>query len=236
VSLDPFPDDWSRALCVVAHPDDLEYGAAGAIARWTAAGKAVTYLLVTRGEAGIDAMAPEETGRVREAEERAGAAVVGVDTVEFLDGHADGTIEYGLPLRHDLAVAIRRRRPDVLVSINHRDSWGGPSFNMADHRHVGLALLDAARDAGNRWIFPGDDAPWPGVRRVAFGGSPAPTHFVDLGAEYLERGIASLREHRAYIAGLGYDFDPDAFLRGIARTAGEQVGCEYAATFEVYEL
>ena len=233
--LDVFPADWSRALCVVAHPDDLEYGAAGAVARWTAAGKTVTYLLVTRGEAGIDAMTPEEAGRVREAEERASAAVVGVDTVEFLDGHADGIIEYGLPLRHDLAVAIRRRRPDVLVSINHRDSWGGPSFNMADHRHVGLALLDAARDAGNRWVFPGDDAPWAGVRWVAFGGSPAPTHFVDLG-DAVERGIASLREHQAYIAGLGYDFDPDAFLRGIARSAGEQVGCEYAATFELYEL
>ena len=173
---------------------------------------------------------------MREAEERASAAVVGVDTVEFLDGHADGTIEYGLPLRHDLAVAIRRRRPEVLVSINHHDSWGGPSFNMADHRHVGLALLDAARDAGNRWIFPGDDAPWSGARWVAFGGSPTPTHFVDLGAEDVERGIASLREHQAYIAGLGYDFDPDAFLRGFARSAGEQVGCEYAATFEVYEL
>jgi LmbE family N-acetylglucosaminyl deacetylase len=235
VPLDAFPDDWSRALCVVAHPDDLEYGAAGAIARWTAAGKSVNYLLVTRGEAGIDAMAPVETARVREAEERASAAVVGVDTVEFLDGHADGAIEYGLPLRHDLAIAIRRCRPELLVSINHRESWGGRSVNMADHRHVGLALLDAARDAGNRWVFPGDDAHWSGVRWVAFSGSPSPTHFVDLGAA-VERGIASLREHRAYIAGLGYYFDPDAFLRGSARSAGEQVGCEYAATFEVYEL
>jgi LmbE family N-acetylglucosaminyl deacetylase len=235
VTLAPFPDDWSRAVCIVAHPDDLEYGAAGAVARWTAAGKEVGYLLVTRGEAGIDAMAPAEAARVREAEERASAAVVGVDTVEFLDGHADGTIEYGLPLRHDLAVAIRRHRPELLVSINHRDSWGGRGFNMADHRHVGLAVLDAARDAGNRWVFPGDGEPWSGARRVAFGGSPEPTHYVDLG-EAIELGIASLREHAAYLNGLGHDFDPDAFLRGFARTAGEQVGCDYAATFELYEL
>ena len=236
MALAVLPDDWTRALCVVAHPDDLEYGAAGAIAAWTAAGKEVTYLLVTRGEAGIDVMTPAETARVREAEERASAAVVGVDTVEFLEGYADGVIEYGLPLRRDLAVAIRRHRPEVLVSINHRESWGGTTLNMADHRHVGLALLDASRDAGNRWVF--EDfrgEPWPGVRLVAFGGSPQPTHYVDIGA-HLERGIASLREHAAYIAGLGDDFDPDAFLRGFARSAGEQVGCEYAATFEVYEF
>jgi LmbE family N-acetylglucosaminyl deacetylase len=238
--LAPFPDDWTRALCVVAHPDDLEYGVAGAIASWTAAGKDIAYLMVTHGEAGIDGMTPAETARVREAEERASAAAVGVDTVEFLDGHADGVIEYGLPLRRDLAVAIRRHRPEVLVSINHRESWGGATLNMADHRHVGLAVLDASRDAGNRWVFQGSPQdptgePWPGVRLVAFGGSPQPTHYVDISA-YLELGIASLREHAAYIAGLGYDFDPDAFLRGFARDAGEQVGCEYATTFEVYEF
>jgi len=234
-TLVPFPDDWSRALCIVAHPDDLEYGAAGAIARWTAAGKHVSYLLVTRGEAGIDGMTPAEVGPLRESEERASAAVVGVETVEFLDGHTDGVVEYGLSLRRDLAAAIRRHRPDLVVTMNHRATWGGLSFNMADHRHVGLATLDAARDAGNRWIFSDAGEPWNGVRRVALGGSPQPTHFVDLG-DAIELGIASLREHAAYLAGLGDDFDPDVFLRGFARSAGEQAGCEYAATFEVYEL
>ena len=233
--LEPFPDDWSRALCIVAHPDDLEYGAAGAIARWTDAGKQVAYLLVTRGEAGIDGMTPDEAGLRREAEERASAAVVGVDEVEFLDGHVDGVVEYGLPLRRDLAAAIRRYRPDLVVSMNFRETWGGLSFNMADHRHVGLAALDASRDAGNRWIFSDAGEPWPGVRRVALGGSPQPTHCVDLG-DAIELAVASLREHSAYLAGLGYDFDPDAFLRGAARNAGEMCGCEYAATFELYEL
>ncbi len=234
-SLIPFPDDWSRALCIVAHPDDLEYGAAAAIARWTASGKHVSYLLVTRGEAGIDGMTPAEVGPLREAEERASAAVVGVETVEFLDGHTDGIVEYGFPLRRDLAQVIRRVRPDLVVTLNHRETWGGLSFNMADHRNVGLATLDAARDAGNRWIFSDAGEPWSGVRRVALGGSPLATHFVDLG-DAIELGVASLREHAAYIAGLGYDFDPDAFLRSAARNAGEACGCEYAATFEVYEL
>jgi LmbE family N-acetylglucosaminyl deacetylase len=233
--LQPFPDDWERALCIVAHPDDLEYGAAAAIARWTAAGRHVSYLLVTRGEAGIDGMTPAEAGPLREAEERASAAVVGVETVDFLDGHTDGVVEYGLPLRHDLAAAIRRVRPDLVVSMNHTESWGGPSFNMADHRHVGLAALDASRDAGNRWIFTDAGDPWPGVRRVAMGGSPQATHFVDVG-DTIDVGVASLREHAAYIEGLGTGFDPDAFLRGNARAAGEVAGCEYAATFQLYEL
>jgi len=72
------PEDWDRALAVVAHPDDLEYGAASAIARWTSQGKQVHYLLVTRGEAGMNDMPPEEVGPLREIEERRSAAVVGV--------------------------------------------------------------------------------------------------------------------------------------------------------------
>jgi LmbE family N-acetylglucosaminyl deacetylase len=234
LTLEPFPEDWSRALCVVAHPDDLEYGMAGAIAKWTASGREVSYLLVTRGEAGIDGMSPIETARVREAEELASARVVGVSVVEFLDGHADGVIEYGLPLRRDLAHAIRRHRPEVLLGLNQRDSWGGRSRNTPDHRNVGLALLDAAGDAGNRWVFPIDGLePWNGARLTAFTGSPEPTHYVDIG-EYVEVGIASLREHAAYIEGLGRSFDVDAFLRGNARAAGESVGREYAVTLEVF--
>jgi LmbE family N-acetylglucosaminyl deacetylase len=234
--VDPFPEDWSRALCVVAHPDDLEYGMASAIAKWTTAGKDVAYLLVTRGEAGIDGMPPEETARVRDAEERASARVVGVTSVEFLEGYSDGLIEYGLPLRRDLAAAIRRHRPDVVLSINFRETWGGRSFNMADHRHVGWALLDAARDAANRWVFTDAGERWDGVRIAAFSSSPASTHYVDVGA-HVDDGVASLREHRAYIEGLGQaDFDPDAFLRSTARATGEQVGVEHAVPFEVFEL
>jgi LmbE family N-acetylglucosaminyl deacetylase len=235
----PFPDDWTRALCVVAHPDDLEYGAAAAVARWTGEGRELTYLLVTRGEAGIDGLDPATTAPLREAEERASAAVVGVGDVEFLDGHADGLVEHGLALRHDLALTFRRLRPELIVSINFRESWGGRSWNMADHRNVGLAILDAARDAGNRWVFSGDDPstpePWGGIRYVAFGGAPECTHFVDVTAT-IDSGVASLREHRAYIEGLGTAFDPDTFLRANSRAAGTAAGCEYAVAFELFEL
>src|SRR5687767_5803739 len=120
--LTPMPEDWQRALAVVAHPDDLEYGAAAAIAHWTAAGRDIAYALVTRGEAGIDGMAPKEAAAVREAEQRASAAVVGVGAVEFL-GHRDGVIEGGTTLRRDLAAAVRRHRPELLLTLNHHDTW-----------------------------------------------------------------------------------------------------------------
>jgi LmbE family N-acetylglucosaminyl deacetylase len=224
-------EHWERALAIVAHPDDLEYGAASAIARWTAQGKQVAYLLATRGEAGIDALEPVECARVRAAEERASAAQVGVDDVEFLD-HPDGLVEYGVPLRRDFALAIRRRRPQVVITLNYRSTWGGRSFNMADHRNAGLAVIDAIRDAGNRWVFhdAGGPEPWSGVEMLLVSGSPEPTHFVDVTAT-LERGIASLESHAAYLAHVGQD--ARAFLTSRARSAGEQCGVEYATTFEV---
>ena len=127
--LQPIPEDWERALAVVAHPDDLEYGVASAVARWTSQGKQVTYLLATRGEAGIDSMTPEEAGKLRESEQRNSASVVGVSTVEFL-GYTDGVVEYGLPLRRDIARAIRKHRPNVLITSNYSLNWSRGSINF----------------------------------------------------------------------------------------------------------
>lgn len=145
--MEAMPTDWARALAVVAHPDDLEYGTAGAIAVWTAAGHEVRYLLVTRGETGIDGIAPPECGPLCEAEQRAAGAAVGVSVIEFLD-HNDGVIEYGPPLRRDIAAAIRRHRPELVLTINHHAHWAGGVWNSADHRAVGMAVLDAVVDAG----------------------------------------------------------------------------------------
>src|SRR5215211_1010753 len=80
--LEPVDESWRTALCVVAHPDDLEFGAAAAVARWTDMGKNVIYVMVTSGEAGIDALPPAECRRVREAEQLESAKIVGVDMVE----------------------------------------------------------------------------------------------------------------------------------------------------------
>jgi LmbE family N-acetylglucosaminyl deacetylase len=232
VTLEPFPDDWERGLAVAAHPDDLEYGTAAAVARWTSEGKRVHYVLATRGEAGL-AIPPDEAGPLREAEQRAAATVVGVESVEFLD-HRDGVIEYGLPLRRDFARAIRRHRPSVVVSINRYETWDGTSPNMADHRHVGLAVIDAVRDAAVPWIFPEllDEGyePWSGVALIAYNGSPRPTHAVDV-TDFIDRGVASLKEHRRYLEHTGTD--ADTMLREWAGETGRAFGVEYAISFEV---
>lgn len=239
--LQPVTEDWSTALALVAHPDDLEYGSAAAVARWTAQGKRVAYCLATSGEAGIDGMTPEEAGPLREQEERASAAIVGVDTVEFL-GHPDGMLEYGLRLRRDIARAIRRHRPEVVITLNHHDSWpGGGPLNQADHVAFGRSVIDAVRDAGNRWVFREllDEGaePWNGVRMVLVAASPYAAHGVDV-SDHFPTGIESLKAHAAYLAGLGDgpQSDPTGFLEEMARGAGERLGCRLAIAFELLNL
>jgi LmbE family N-acetylglucosaminyl deacetylase len=231
----PMDETWSRALAVVAHPDDLEYGAASAVARWTAQGKQVAYLLATRGEAGIAGMEPARTGPLRVDEERRSAAIVGVTDLEFLD-HPDGAVEYGLALRQDIARAIRRTRPEIVLTMNFELTWGDQgAVNHADHRAVGLAALDACRDAANEWLFPEAGPAWGGVTGVFVAGMGTPTHYVDVTGT-IDLGVASLREHKAYIEGLGTDFDPDAFLRNIAGYGGMVAGCDMAVLLQAFTV
>jgi LmbE family N-acetylglucosaminyl deacetylase len=233
--MQPMPEDWDRAVAVVAHPDDLEYGVASAVARWTGQGKHVSYLLATRGEAGIAGMAPDQVGPLRVEEERRSAAVVGVTEVEFLD-HPDGLVEYGIALRRDLAAAFRRLNPQVIIGMSFDLTWGeeGP-VNHADHRAVGLATLDACRDAANGWVFPEAGPPCTDIRDAYVATAGSPTHFVDV-TETIDAGVASLREHRAYIEGLGREFDPDEFLKNMAGYVGLGAGCEYAVAFRRYPM
>jgi LmbE family N-acetylglucosaminyl deacetylase len=244
-SLEDMPEDWDRALAVAAHPDDLEYEAGGSIARWTAAGKEVTYLLASRGEGGIATMSPWDTARVREEEQRAGAEAIGAAGVEFLD-HTDGVIEHGIRLRRDIAAAIRRHRPEMLIVQNHHYFWPGRmALNMADHRAVGLATLDAARDAAIRWIFPellGQGLePWTGIRYIAIACSPYATHAVDV-TESLPAAIAALRKHHVYLDALAGDpisedmADPEAWLTGQATLVSARYGGRLAEAFELFKL
>lgn len=202
--LPPLPDDWTRVLAVAAHPDDLEYGTAAAVAAWTTAGRSVSYVLVTRGEAGIRDMPPERAGPVREDEERRSAAAVGVHDVRFL-GHRDGVVTEGLDLRRDLAREIRRARPELVVVPNHRETFGPGLWNSADHRAVGRATVDAVGDAGNRWVFRElvDEGfePWSGVRQIGVAHSTQPTHAVDV-TGWREAAVASLSEQHAYLTAL----------------------------------
>ncbi len=232
--LAPLPEDWQRALAVVAHPDDMEYGAAAAVARWVQQGKHVAYALVSDGESGIATMHPDKAGPLRRDEQLASCEIVGVTDVEFL-GHRDGRIVEGVELRAELAGLLRRHRPDVVLSINYRDWWGNGSWNHADHRAVGRALLDAVRDAANPWLFTDRGEAWNGVRFVAFSGSPYATHAVDTSATF-DVGVRALAAHRTFLEHLGGEFaEPYSSLREAAVSAGRRLGVELATAFEVID-
>ena len=228
MSLPPLPEDWHAALAVVAHPDDMEYGAANAVARWTGQGKSVAYMLVTRGEAGIDTLPPEEVRMLREAEERASAAVVGVTSVEFL-GHADGVVEYGLPLRRDVtgrdpsppAPTRRHAQPSRLVGRPLAEHGGPPPHRRGGARR-GARRRESVGLHGHR-------------RTVGRGALRVPGRLAGADACGRRDGHAGardpwLREHRAYLEYIGGGTD---FLVDMGRPPGAQLGTEYATSFEV---
>ena len=195
----------------------------------------MTYLLATKGEAGIAGLSPDQTAPLRMEEERRSAELVGVSEVEFLD-YADGLVEYGVPLRRDLAAAFRRHKPEVVITMSFDLTWGeeGP-VNHCDHRAVGLAVLDACRDAANGWVFPEAGPMCTSIKDAYVAAVGAPNYFVDV-TDTIDAGIASLREHRAYLEGLGREFDPDEFLRNMTGFIGLGAGCDYAVGFRRYPM
>jgi LmbE family N-acetylglucosaminyl deacetylase len=239
MTLPALPEEsFRRVLCVVAHPDDMEYGTSAAVARWTARGIEVGYLLLTRGEAGMPDP-PEETARLRVAEQRAACAAVGVEHLTVLD-HPDGVLVYGLDLRRDICREIRRFRPDVVLGAGYEieTPYG---FDQADHRAVGLATLDALRDAGNRWVFPeqvdDEDLPPHSVRWYLVPAlSGGATHGVDVTGEPLRRGVASLEAHAAYLAALPDHPAPADFIPVFAAMSGKAMGVEHAVLFRAHDL
>ena len=132
VKLQHLPEDWERAMAVVAYPDGLEFGAASAVARWTSQEKKVVDQIVTKGEAGINRFEPAKAGPLRVQEEKNSARMGGAETVESLD-YPDGVIEGDLPLRRDIALAIRKHRPDVLITMSFESGGGLGGPTSADH-------------------------------------------------------------------------------------------------------
>ncbi|MBL8155965.1 MAG: PIG-L family deacetylase [Anaerolineae bacterium] len=146
-----------RVLVIAAHPDDIEFGAAGTIACWTDEGAVVTFCIVTDGaagsnEPGVDLKALSLT---RQDEQRAAAAVLGVQDVIFL-GYPDGTLQPTLELRRDLTRLIRQIRPDCVMIQDPTVFFAGDFYiNHPDHRAAGEAALYAVfPSAGTRPIFP----------------------------------------------------------------------------------
>lgn len=227
--------DWQRVLCVVAHPDDMEYGASAAVATWTARGVEVAYVLITGGEAGM-AGPPEEVGPLRKKEQTEACRTVGVTDLSIL-GHPDGMISYGLDLRRDIARAIRRFRPDAVVTANFEvEAYG--TLNQADHRAAGLAVVDAVRDADNPWIFR-ELAEDEGLEKwhtsaILVAGHPRPTHAVSVNQEAVDASVASLYCHRAYLDHVTGHPEPSEFIPEILRGGGAAAGVDHAVTFRSF--
>jgi LmbE family N-acetylglucosaminyl deacetylase len=240
----PFPEDaFRRVLCVVAHPDDVEYGTSSAVAAWTSRGIEVAYLLLTRGEAGMDAIPPEKTAELRVREQVAGSDAVGVSKVDFLE-YPDGVLVYSLEMRRDIARAIRRFRPDAVV-VGTWEVEFVAGLNQADHRVAGLACLDAIRDADNPWVFPElvdreGLPPWR-VRWFLVGGHSQPTHGVDVTGEPLAHGVASLEAHREYLGAIEGHPEPSMFIpvvaaMGARAMGGAELGIEHAVLFRAWDF
>lgn len=231
--------DVQRALCVVAHPDDIDFGCAGTVARWVDDGIEVAYLLVTRGDAGgFDDTPRDQMPVLREAEQRAAAAAIGVKQVDFLNGYADGTLAPSIGLRRDIAAAIRRLRPDRILTSSPLRRWeriAGPSH--PDHLAVGEATTCAVYpDARNPFAFPEplrDEglAPWT-VREIWYTGGPNPDYAVDVTDTY-PRKLAALRAH---VSQTGHLDDLDGMLRERLETVARGLGLPAGRLAEAYTV
>src|SRR5256714_12383553 len=207
--------DVERVLVVTAHPDDVDFGAAGSIATWTTAGLEVAYCIVTDGDAGgYDLSVPRaDIAGIRQAEQRAAAKVVGVEDLTFL-GHPDGGVEVTLDLRRDISRVIRRFRPDRVVTQSPDRNWQRIFASHPDHLAAGEAALCAVYpDARNPFAFPelldeGLDA-WT-VREVWLMSMQDPDRFVDI-TDVFDRKLAALREHASQMPGVE---DLEGMLRG----------------------
>ena len=236
--LPPLPEEGiDQVLCIVAHPDDMEYGASAAVAAWSGAGVEVTYLLLTRGEAGM-ADAPETVGPLRAREQRRACEIVGVRDLIMLE-HPDGMLEHGLPLRRDIAAVTRRVRPHLVVTANFDlEAYGG--LNQADHRAAGLAAIDGVRDASNPWVFRDLHeeqglAAWK-TDALVIAGHPEPTHAKPVTAEHVAAAVASLQAHEAYLEHVADHPAPQDFIPEILAAGGRAAGTEHAVMLRRFEL
>jgi LmbE family N-acetylglucosaminyl deacetylase len=231
------PDDKlptpERVLVVAAHPDDIEFGAAGTIARWTSEGASVRYLVVTRGDKGSDD--PEADVRalaeLREREQRDAAAEIGVEGVDFLD-EPDGQVENTLALRERITYAVRAFRPEIVMGHDPtvlfvNNEW----VNHPDHRAVGYATVDAvfptARDPLNfREHLEAGLGAWK-VAELYLWSTNEANQLVDIG-ETVERKIAALARHASQFR----SFDDIArWVRRRSEELGERAGYRAAEGF-----
>jgi LmbE family N-acetylglucosaminyl deacetylase len=225
-----------QILVINAHPDDVDFSAAGTVARWTGSGIKVSYCVVTDGQAGgYDPSVPRaEIPAIRRGEQTAAASAVGVSDVRFL-GYPDGRVEATMGLRRDLARVIREVRPDRVLCPTPERNYVRMPPSHPDHRAVGSAALDAVYpDARNPFAFPelaaeGLEA-WT-VREVWMTGL-APNHYVDV-TDTFDRKVAALRAH---VSQTGRMDDLEGFLRAWLARNAEQAGWPEGRLAEAFQV
>ncbi len=201
-----FENQAPRVLVVMAHPDDPEFFCGGTTARWTAEGKEVIYLLLTRGDKGSDEPLPnrEDLAQQREEEQLAAARVLGVSEVHFLD-YTDGDVVPDLDLKRSITRVLRTLRPDVVVTSDPSTFY---SFiiNHSDHRAAGQATLDSVWPAARSALYFPELYEQEGlkpfkVREVYIAGSQEPNTSIEV-TEFVEKKLSALAEHRSQIRDL----------------------------------
>jgi LmbE family N-acetylglucosaminyl deacetylase len=224
---------------IFAHPDDPEFFCGGTFAKWAAEGRRVTFVLATSGDKGSDdlSMSSDKLVEMREMEERAAAARLGVKEVIFLR-YPDGELQPTLDLRRQLTRLIRLKKPDIVVTNDPTVRWYGVGYiNHPDHRAIGDASLDAVFPAARDHLtFPElyrDEGLHPHkVQQVYLAGAQDPTVKVDV-TGYLDTKIAALYEHKSQIA------DMEAMARRQRENTDEEFagdGVRYTESFRVFRL
>lgn len=227
----------NRVLVVTAHPDDVDFAAAGSIARFTDRGVEVTYCVVTDGDAGGFDRELDNGGMagLRRTEQTNAAKIVGVTDLRFL-GYHDGTVVQSLDLRRDITRVIRQVRPDLVITHTPERNYGFIAPSHPDHRAVGGSALDAVYpDARNPYTFPsllleeGLEA-WT-VREVWLNGGQTPDHHIDI-TDTFERKLSALRSHVSQTSHMeGFDDFLRTRFSQVAAEAGLGEG-RYAEAFQ----
>ncbi len=201
-------DEVDRALVIVAHPDDADFWAGGTVALWTASGVAVSYLVLTDGDAGgtDPGTDREDIPNIRRAEQRRSATLLGVEQVGFLGRH-EGELAQSPALRRELVRVIRQVRPQRVVTWS--PEWNWARFRTSchvDHRATGeLALTAVYPDAGNLFAHPAlardGLEPWT-VSEIWLINSPLPNHYVDI-TDFFELKVRAVEAHVSQVGDRG---------------------------------
>ena len=230
----PIIDTWipERAMFIYAHPDDVDFSAAGTAALWATRGCEVTYLILTDGSAGSHqpGVTREKVARIRREEQEAAADVVGASGCVFL-GHHDGLLKPTLALRKEVVRLIRQYRPQAVVCGDPRRYFSGDTYiNHPDHRAAAKTAVEAVFPAAEmNLLYP--DLLEEGLRGhkvnyVYVSTTVDPNVYIDIG-ETIELKIEALRQHRSQMG----DWDPEPRVRERRAETGRKAGCTYAESF-----